>query len=133
MKEILYSGKMKNGKWAFGLPFYGNNVIDGLEDDGGKLYRVDPETIRQYSGEKDKNGKKIFEGDIHKNDYNDLLFVVCLGAYHDSEYEIDAYGWYMKCTSKNYISGFSGYEHCYVNIIGNVHDNPELLEVKAND
>ena len=80
------------------------------------------------TGLKDKNGKKIFEGDIHENVHNGLLFVACFGAYFDTEYKIDVYGWYWKCVNRDYVSGFSGYEHHYANIVGNIHDNPELLE-----
>lgn len=143
--------RIDNGKWVEGCLIIAKNFCCILQDEekvhpmdypylDGELGCIDgyvtpiiPKTAGKNSGKKDKNGKKIFEGDIHKNIYNGLLFVACLGEYTDSNYELDGYGWYWKSISTGYISGFNGYEHQYVNIIGNVHDNPELLEGKGND
>lgn len=78
MREILFRGKdIKTGEWIYGgvvhqTDFYGDKtdkyfIIDGTttqDYDIGEIYRVDPKTVSQYIGVKDKKGKRIFEGDI---------------------------------------------------------------------
>lgn len=83
---------------------------------------VIPETIGQYTGLTDKNGKKIFEGDIcqHRSYYSDNI-VISVVTYTD--------GQFLAMVDEN--SGFNLSDK--LEIIGNIHDNLELLEGGASD
>lgn len=67
MREILFRGKLKDGEWLFGDLDTSEKKTNGLVYiDDGSLWRenVIEDTIGQYTGRKDKDRKKIFEGDI---------------------------------------------------------------------
>ena len=141
MREILFRGKRKdNGEWVEGSLIkrkIGCFIVDEnnqcalrkateyLFDFESKL--VIPETVGQYTGLTDKNGKKIFEGDIHEHEGN--FFVVEYGKFRRFDNSDFAYGWHFRSTKNGVCEEFYGDEEDYVNITGNIHDNPELLEV----
>lgn len=128
MREILFRGKrIDNGEWETGSLVV---IRGGCHDE--KFYIADkmtgyntpviPETIGQYIGLTDKNGNKIFEGDIVE--YN--------GTIHEVDFETRCYTAYFGIK----ISHIETWQFCLevpsklMKIIGNIHDNPELLEVK---
>lgn len=131
MREILFRGKRKDdGSWVEGgvLQIPGYTAICAYTDYHGwhDFIEVVPETVGQYTGLTDKNGKKIFEGDIHERVGH--YFVVKHGESKRSANEDGRYGWHFEAVKDGACGGFYGDEKDYVNIVGNIHDNPELLK-----
>lgn len=144
MPEILFRGKrVDNGEWVYGT--YGRHtsfdamIIDRpyLDSNGDltalNFWTVNPETVGQYTGLTDKNGVKIFEGDIVKEykTKDKVKGVVKFGEYQSgiNKYADDL-GFYVEWTTENFLIQELGY-WCRKNmleVIGNIHDNPELLE-----
>ena len=131
MREILFRGRrIDNGEWVYGS--YAQQydcheiLLEHVESEYGfDRYHVDPETVGQYTGLKDKNGKRIFEGDFVRLDkYVKKAFDVYdgvirygRGGFYISEFE--------PLHSLNTIANAEGVLRGEV--IGNIHDNPELL------
>ena len=145
MREILFRGKRTDtGEWVEGDLFH-NLILDGVHEKetrigdvyfygdeihGTAFYEVTPETVGQYTGLTDRNGTRIFEGDIVEM--------------HGGCAEMDAREYDIRCmvvygrTGYGADIGFAGAyksgmrislmcEGC-LTVIGNIHDNPELLE-----
>ena len=123
MREILFRGKRSDdNEWVFGdLEHNGNHIpkyVDG--------YTVAPSTVGQFTGLTDKNGKKIFEGDRCR------VSRPCVLAYGKIAFQNGCF-WFVDdgpggmlrlCDVK-----MNGFE---IEVIGNIHDNPELLAVTDN-
>lgn len=136
---IKFRGKrVDNGEWVYGSLIdecYILQYIDlaeswtPLTSDHKvtcRAYAVDPKTIGQFTGLKDKSGNEIYEGDIMLSD-GGITIMACFS----SDNPALTMGWYLK--------NFSGFScmftpstgnHCEV--IGNIHDNPELLNPPAD-
>lgn len=120
MREILFRGKrVNNGEWIYGdllTPTDIMNVWEISENTGmGDRYDIDPETVGQYTGLTDKNGKKMFEGDIIKDRFDDIGQI---------EYKPK----YVAFIIQGWETGFAFWVKKDIEVIGNIHDNPELLK-----
>ena len=141
IREVIFRGKRAdNGEWIEGdllqIKYYNKPIIECKimpQTPVSSAYPVLSETIGQYTGLTDRNGKKIFEGDIVRltDEHNEIEWtaVVVFGN-PNGEYN---WGWQLKA-----IGEFDGNKDillwvdmeesgAYCEIIGNIHDNPELL------
>lgn len=122
MREILFRGKDEFG-WIYGDLVHDGNEI-GIKTSVG-AFIVAPETIGQYTGLCDKNGTKIFEGDIVLYSwlsFGELPFYI---EFIDGEFCATP----LRQTDDLWQIRISG-ENLNFEVIGNIHDNPELLEVE---
>lgn len=95
------------------------------------MVEVEPSTIGQYTGLKDKNGNKIFEGDIVRiiDKNNKVISIKPIIAEIDWSEEYLVY--ILITTSiKDAFENLGDYLDYDIEVIGNIHDNPELLEVQ---
>lgn len=128
--RFLFRGKRKdNGEWIQGY-LYGiwerRYILWGMTNDIPNMVEVDPETVCQCTGLKDKNGKLIWENDVcdRKEEYPEIVKYNKGDWTLDYSYSKDRESGYCYCNL-----GFYVLERKCVEVIGNVFDNPELLEV----
>ena len=122
-RENLYRGKrVEDGRWIEGS-LIGNDVIVGkiveFEEDyfcTEFWYKVDQETVGQFTGMTDKKGKKLFEGDVYSMGEKNILYVVIF----------DKSQFIGKQVGNRSLAGLE-YWKSDIEIIGNIYDNPELL------
>ncbi|MBD5509959.1 MAG: hypothetical protein HDR08_01665 [Lachnospiraceae bacterium] len=129
-REILFRGKrIDNGEWVNG---YVTRIKRADDNGNAESYyfnaldelgwvaecTVSAETVCQYTGLADKNGRKIFDGDIVKDRSCDLYTVNW--SDENGMYEVRQYG----CSMASFETFFA----CDCEVIGNIFDNPELME-----
>lgn len=129
MREILFRGKrIDNGKWEYGdlmRDNVGGSYVFPNEAENLYLeYEVDPATVGQYSGLTDKNGEKIFEGDIIEDCNNRIGYVAWLPQ--ECGYVVVWEKSDSRLGHRNRGSGY--YQDTTISVIGNIHDNPELVK-----
>lgn len=128
MREILFRGKrLDNGIWITGAyhPGGGRHFIFplALATDTSRI-KVVPETVGQFTGKQDKTGRKIFEGDI--------LRVIERGEtlVGDVVFNTDRGEWVVQGEDGSFCNMAKRKD---VEIIGNIHDKPELLKEGDTD
>ena len=138
MREILFRGKsnwaygnVKQGDWLYSMTIsphcYTDEKITSYYIGGGNN-TIDATTLGQYTGSTDKNGKKIFEGDIVKVDFEmEYGGLKTKPSYVGVvKYDGGAFGIYEKGKGTQFF-----FQHGLIKtVIGNIHDNPELLKRK---
>ena len=123
MRKIRFRGKrIDNGRWVYGFLLC-RETEDGEICDATIAppldylsYQVDHRTVGQFTGLKDKNGKEIYDGDILRTDYG--LDVATMERFPKFWLKKESFGYKGEKTQYP--------EMCEV--IGNIHENPEILE-----
>lgn len=121
MRTIKFRGKsLDNGEWVYGFFSKGGAVNPNMGEirdryliDDGHYHDVDPDTIGQFTGLADKDGKEIYEGDIVETFIGNLEIIWSQGL-----------ACYRLQDGGGSLYSIDGME---MEVVGNIHDNPELL------
>lgn len=147
MRDIKFRGKNKEGKWIYGTGVVkvivncketnALEIIQSVDYDELDYYvpnydseEIRPDTIGQYTGLKAKNGIEIYEGDILLSpEWFGTLKCVCIYQQENTVNPIQGFGLYSYDSYfKKYNTLVESDEWDEFEVIGNIYDNPELLE-----
>lgn len=155
MREILFKAKrLDNGEWVEGFVFEFKSKIyitemtqafmtayyteKSVVDFNMRAFEIKPNTLCQYTGLTDKNGRKIWENDIVSNEWCFLRgkSIVKFGEYKDyhmpERYQCGNYGFFLEHMHQNDFGARKDilYFSCKCEVVGNIFDDKELLEVE---
>lgn len=133
MRTILFRAKRKlDGEWVYGIPSPdGKQFIMNCNNEFFTIGEIDPETVGQYTGLKDKNGKNIFDGDIVQIQTSDGQILV--------RFVLTSIPILEDGKKKDGIAAFDPsykivfHENKVCKVIGNYSDNPELWEKEVKN
>lgn len=130
IREVIFRGKRTdNGEWIYGDLIQNVDCIKIREQEKdinriSKSFEIVPETVGQYTNFSDKNGKKIFEGDIIQT----LMIEYNPPRQYRKPYQVN----YNSDFPSVVVEHYSPFEHftekVEYEVIGNIHDNPELIK-----
>lgn len=131
LREIIFRGKLlNNGEWVEGAFFpesdqYPATIFHGRHNSLGDY--VDPATVGQFTGLMDRNGNRIFEGDILRCCLGDKIDIGVV-QYDD---RIAAFIVLFTDGVLTFLDFFTEKVETWYEVIGNIHDNPELLDATS--
>ncbi len=129
MNNYKFRGKNAAGQWKCGsyVGVRGNSYI--VDEEYGISWDVIPETVGQWTGQKDIKNNDLYEGDILKAG-GCLLVVKFEPCFFNSENTFSSVGFYLQKVKSRYEETMQWDKEAYYELVGNIHDNPELLEGK---
>lgn len=136
IRKIIFRGKrLDNGEWVYGelctprlfdnkRGYFGEDVPCFFCDEGN--VPINPESVGQFTGLLDKNGKEIYEGDIVNVRQGERNFDIVVKWSNEAM----AFMAYYADGNQSPLSWFSDLRMYQLRVIGSIHDNPELLNEK---
>lgn len=131
MREIRFRGKyVESGEWVYGYPICEDVIVGPIVEFNDEYFnteywcKVDPETVGQYTGHRDKNGKETYEGDYlrDRESYDEIYYYEVIWSESNACF-------YFRDIFGGECFGGEDIEWSQTEVIGNKWDNPELLEV----
>ncbi|WP_407450032.1 YopX family protein [Fibrobacter sp.] len=127
MRETLFRGRISEnspyeglrGTWIEGGLFIGDHFYN---------MRVDPETVSEFIGKRDKYGQKIFEGDIVKTKYGRLCIVEWFNSQTYMGWDLKVVNTRENVRNTSAPDAYDMWASKNLEVVGNIHDNPEMLK-----
>ncbi|MGP0580253.1 YopX family protein [Paenibacillus peoriae] len=132
MRDIKFRGKrLDNGEWVFGDIWQHNSRVD-IVDHRAQSHPVDPETVGQYAGLPDREGEDIYEDTILDGSYKNPMSGEMVKRHYKVTYKKG--GFYAEMIGHHpFGTTLLYFENENAVVIGNIHDNPELLQPQGEN